>query len=143
MLDVVNSHRLRKPHRSAIKTFFILLFLVFTVNSLLKATNDPLVSNRWWFYSIQEKKSVQWMDDHLQEKVIWMGVDSRYISIFDTFSNLDGHRTIKFSFPRDANYWIVSNTIKLRARNIHFRLPDIENRPIVYDSGGVKIYSNE
>lgn len=140
MLNVVKSKRLRSSMQKNVKVFFALLLLIFVVNSLLKATNDPLVSNKWWFYSVQEKEGLLWVDDSLGGQNVWADIDARLTSVYNTFSPVD-NENVKFTSPR-AEYWFITNLEKKRALNVRYPLPYLDDKPIIYDNGDVKIYKN-
>lgn len=142
IINMINYPKLNEKQRKAVKFFFVLLFLIFTVNSLLKATNDPLVSNKWWFYSTQEKEGVNWVEYNLQGKNIWAGLDQRLLAVFDVYSNIHNHDRIEFARPENAEYWLISEIINKRALRVKSPLPDVSDRPVIYDSGDVKIYES-
>jgi len=141
MLNIVKSKRLNKGMRKKIKVFFAVLLLVFVVNSLLKATNDPLVSNKWWFYSVQEKEGLLWVDESLRNYSVWADIDARLTSVYNTFSPVDDEGKVKFTSPR-AEYWFVTTLEKKRALSVRYPLPFLDDKPVVYDNGDVKIYRN-
>lgn len=141
MINLINTRRLNENMRKLIRLFFVLLLLIFVVNSLLKATNDPLVSNKWFFYSAQEKEGLTWIEHNLNTESIWAGLDERLISVFNVYADV-GHNTVEFTRPQNAEFWLFSELINKRAKQVKFPLPDTEDKPVVYDSGEVKIYRN-
>jgi hypothetical protein len=128
--------------RKAIKVGMLILILVFAASSLLKATNDPTVSNKWIFYSNQEKEGLYWIEKNLQGQIIFAGLDTRLIDTFDMHAELSSFGKTKFRSPDNAEYWMISETIIKRSIRLRLPLPDVTDRPVVYDSGGVKIYRN-
>jgi hypothetical protein len=85
--------------RFLVTTAFVLLVLWFAGASGLKATNDPLVSNNWFFYASKEKDGVLWLEDHAQVADIWEGPDVRLRALRDM--DLAGERTLS------NRYWAV------------------------------------
>ena len=138
---LVRSHRIGPRHRKSLKVLFSVLLLIFVVNSLLKATNDPLVSNKWFFYSIQERDGLMWAQGYLHEQSMWADIDARLISVYNIFSDVDD-KNVKFTSPR-AEYWYVTELIEKRAITVRYPMPYLEDKSIIYDSGGVRIYRNE
>jgi hypothetical protein len=128
--------------KKSFKITFIFLIVIFIVSSLLKATNDPIVSNKWLFYSEQEKESIEWMEHSLVGQSVWAGLDERLINVFKSYSTIETFDTIKFTRPESAKYWLISDIIEKRANRIRRPLPPINNLPIIYDSGSVRIYES-
>ena len=129
-----------KKKKDTFKAVFILLILIFSLNSMLKATNDPMVSNKWLFYTVQEKNSLFWVEDNLKGHPVWAGLDERLKTVHVTYSTLEGHQEITFTRIENADFWFVSNMVLTRAKSIRFPLPYIKNSPVIYDSGEVKVY---
>ncbi len=48
-----------------------------TILSVLKFTNEPLLSNQWLFYTPGEMKAIRWANDHLAARSVWAGYDGR------------------------------------------------------------------
>lgn len=142
MMNILKYQKLNDKQQKGVKFFFILLLLVFSVNSLLKATSDPNVSNKWFFYSTHEKESLRWVEYNLQEESIWAGLDSRLIDVSTTYSDISNYDKIKFSKPEKTRYWIISDIIEERAKRIESPLPPMADLPVIYDSGDVQIYEN-
>lgn len=142
ILKIVRNNRFSENKRKALKTLFVILFLVFVVNALLKATNDPLVSNKWGFYTVQEKQAIEWIGASLKEQSIWAGLDERLRNVFKTYSDLETYNSITFKGPNSA-YWLISDIVEIRAKRIRSPSADTYNKPVIYDSGAVKIYENE
>jgi hypothetical protein len=107
---------------------------------MLKTTNDPLLSNKWWFYSPQEKESLTWIEYNLQEKSVWPGLDARLSSTFHIHSDVYNDDRIKFTRHENAEYWLISKTIEKRSRKLKKPLPPTNELPIIYDNGNVQIY---
>ncbi|MEE9152274.1 MAG: hypothetical protein V3U20_10655 [Thermoplasmata archaeon] len=140
IIKIVEFKGFGEVQRKALKTAFALLFLVFVVNSLLKATNDPMVSNKWLFYSPQEKEGIVWVEHNSQEEKIWAGLDERLRTVFFTYSNIGNYDRTKFTSLGNARFWLISDIVEKRAQRIKRPLPDVVDKPIIYDSGHVKIY---
>ncbi|MDI6655770.1 MAG: hypothetical protein QME59_07830, partial [Candidatus Hydrothermarchaeota archaeon] len=140
IVDIISHHRLNERQRKVIKTIFAALILVFVAASLLKATNDPVASNNWMFYTTQEKKSINWIGMHHQDKSVWMDVDERLMTVFTHFSDIDTFNKMKFAGPDKAEFYLISNIIEKRASIVRYPMPYVDDLPTVYDSGDVRIY---
>jgi hypothetical protein len=144
IVKMVKFKTLNEGQRKVLKTFFTILILMFVVSSLLKATNDPIVSNKWLFYSEQERGSIIWMENNLQGQNIWAGLDERLVNVFVMYSSIGNYEQwTNFKGPEKAKYWLISDTINKRAFRLKFKLPDVSDNPVVYDVGNVKIYEKK
>ncbi|MFH1773598.1 MAG: hypothetical protein ABH874_01390, partial [Methanobacteriota archaeon] len=140
IIDIISHHRLNERQRKVIKTIFAALILVFVAASLLKATNDPVASNNWMFYTTQEKKSIDWIGANHGGEGVWMDIDERLITVFTHFSDIDTFNKRKFAGPDKAEFYLISNIIEKRASIVRYPMPYVDDLPIVYDSGNVRIY---
>ncbi len=140
IIKILEFQGLREGQSRAIKSLFMILILIFVTGSLLKATNDPLVSSKWLFYSGQEKEAIFWIERNIPGEAVWAGLDARIIYLFNTYSKLERHDSIKFIGLEKARYWFISDIVETRAQRIRYPLPAVLKKPIIYDSGSVKIY---
>lgn len=142
-MKIIDHFRLKNYSGKIIKTIFVALIIVFVVSSLLKSTNDPLVSNKWTFYTVQEKNGMEWVGVYYSDKLVWAGVDERLITVFTHFSDVDTFIKQNFAGPDDADFYLISETIKKRAKLTHFQMPYVGEMPVLYDSGDVKVYKSK
>ncbi len=140
IIDIISHHKLNERQRKVIKTIFAALILVFVAASLLKATNDPVASNNWMFYTTQEKKSIDWIGANHGGEGVWMDIDERLMTVFTHFSDIDTLNKMKFAGPDKAEFYLISNIIEKRANIVRYPMPYVDDLPIVYDSGDVRIY---
>ena len=140
IIDIISHHRLNERQRKVIKTIFAALILVFAAASLLKATNDPVASNNWMFYTTQEKKSIDWIGANHGGECVWMDTDERLMTVFTHFSDIDTFNKGKFTGPDEAEFYLISNIIEKRANIVRYPMPYVDDLPIIYDSGDVRIY---
>ena len=140
IVNILNHRGFNAYQRKIIKTIFVALVLVFVSASLLKATNDPVVSNRWMFYTPQEKEGMVWIGIHHQDGGVWADMDNRIITAFNHYSDVDTFTKSKFAEPDKAEFYVISNTIKKRASIVRYSLPNVDELPVLYDSGDVRIY---
>jgi hypothetical protein len=144
IMNIIHSNRLDEKQRQKVKNIFLIMILVFAASSHLKATNDPVVSNKWLFYSVQEKESLEWVGDGIyqNDKSMWADVDERLLTVFRHFSDLETNDKKKFVSPEEADFYFISGIIEKRATVTHYPMPSVDGLPVVYDSGDVKIYRN-
>lgn len=142
VMKIAEFERLNERTRKTLKITFIFLIMIFMVSSLLKATNDPIVSNKWFFYSNQEKEGIIWIESSLHGQEIWAGLDERLQNVHKSYSDVETFDSSKLTRLENANYWLISDIIKKRAERIGRPLPPTDNLPIIYDSGNVQIYDS-
>ncbi len=65
------------------------LISYFSLASLLKITNEPLLSNWWPFYTYPERLSVEWIGEYVRLNQIWLGQDARLYTVADGLWRLD------------------------------------------------------
>ena len=59
--------------RRLVPVVLVILITFFSLASLLKITNQPLVSNWWSFYSFPERLSVEWMANMFASTIYGLG----------------------------------------------------------------------
>lgn len=142
IVNIIDYHRFNENQRKIASTIFMVLILIFVSTSLLKATNDPVVSNKWLFYTVQEENGMEWAGFNQQDKGIWTDVDDRLVAVFVHFSDIDTYNNKNFAEPTEAEFYLISDIIEKRARVTHYPMPQVDELPVLYDSGDVKIYRN-
>lgn len=120
-----------------------LLVTVFAVTGILKATNDPFVSNKWVFYTRDEQRALSWTDRDLANQSIWSGFDERLLVMQTIENTVDPARQNHYvvgSVNSGARYFIDSNVIQRRGRRLKVPVPDMTNDDRIYDNGGTRVY---
>jgi hypothetical protein len=111
---------------------------VLTFLAILKATNEPGISNKWTFYLPAEAASLRFADQHLTDAGLWTDIDERLRATqllilprgVDTYITLD---------PSIRAY-LITDTLRLRAARLGKALPPVSGEHRVYDNGGAQIY---
>jgi hypothetical protein len=134
----------RATRRKAIVAAALTLFVVWSsAAALLKATNDPALSNYWVFWTVPEDEAVHWIDEHLQARSVWLGLDGFRLSSrsvvegFGRDSLNRGDAAEREPQTRDIVLSQVDEALAVR-RSASLANTRSENR--VYDSGTVAIY---
>jgi hypothetical protein len=110
--------------------------------SLLKSTNEPLISNYWPFVTPAERASVDWAKQALQDHTLWTGQWSRIV---------DSNTIRENGAPKDINLvaylpqstthdYLISDAIQLFSQRIGGQLPVETDDFITYDNGSAQIY---
>ena len=133
-------HRFGKWQRIT-KIGLVILVVILSANSLLKSTNDPIVSDKWIFYSQGEKIAMDWLESTFVGKAtLWAGLDRRIRSAFYYNSSFPGVHKVKFTDLEGGKYYFISDTIRKRAERFGFSLSFVERYDQVYDNGKVQLH---
>jgi len=122
---------------------FLILIIIWSINSLVKSTCDPSVSNRWIFYSKEEKIAMNWMESNLKKTTIWAGPLRRVRAAFRYNSNFDSLGNISFSNASNAKYYLISDIARKRANKYKYSLPFIKNSNQIYDNDEAELYQHK
>jgi hypothetical protein len=115
---------------------------VLMVLSVLKATNEPLLSNTWLFYSPSEYQAVVWVEQNIPEHSLWTGPGGR---IADGYIIRENGRPMTLELdpyvPQPTTYdFLVSDVTRLYAQRLGQLLPIQADSLLTYDNGATQIY---
>ncbi len=132
----------RASWRMALSGGLVVLIMVFSLSSLLKVTNEPLLSHNWVFHTDLERRAVEWLGKHGEDAWVWMGVDERLVALAEADSLWKARRLRpKWGRPDDRPvYFILSETMTLRAWRAGAELPDVFSYNRIYDNRFAAIY---
>jgi hypothetical protein len=120
-------------------------FVGFASAAILKATNDPVVSNKWTFYTDAEARGVRWVDETLPERFVWGEYDER----LDTASVMlspDSPYDAPVAYwtprpqPSSVRYLLLGDTVVDRAARLGAILPYVGDDDRIYDNGRVQVF---
>lgn len=110
--------------------------------SVLKATNEPLLSNTWTFYNSDELLAFHWSDQHMQNALIWADYNER-LTTAAVIQNLNAANNNKYA-PQLTNVelrtYLVTDIIRLRSTRLGIPIPVPYDGMQVYDNGASQIY---
>jgi len=129
--------------RSRLRYVFVplafLLVLWAAGAALLKATNEPLLSNHWIFRVRAEQVSLQWIGDRTRVGYVWLGLDRlRYAR--EDYSDPIGSRYDIFEPGQSARYGLVSSFEETRMLRLGVPQPPLGQENLVYDNGTAHAY---
>ncbi|MCL5947123.1 MAG: hypothetical protein M1298_03770, partial [Chloroflexi bacterium] len=98
------------------RAFTSLSVVFFTVCSVFKATNEPLLSNKWTFYTTPELQAIYWLDEKVPSIPVWADVDERLreVYIFFTQNPLATQRFPLPELPEQVPLVMMSTTTRIR-----------------------------
>jgi hypothetical protein len=137
--------RLRFPGREALLAAALLGLLAgwFGVAALLKASNEPGLSNKWTFYATDEVAAVEWANRRLEDTVLWTGIDERIrvgYSFTHTGQPAPGIQLVATTFKDTYPYALISVREQLRAVRVGTSMPAVLDWLRLYDNGNVQLY---
>ncbi|MGD9406382.1 MAG: hypothetical protein PVH95_14650, partial [Anaerolineae bacterium] len=127
----------------ALRALAALLLVWFAVAAVLKAANEPLLSNKWVFYSAPEAQAMGWADGNLQSADVWTAHDER---IYEAGAFLRGapspnDNTFRgYRFGGYERYILYSERERLRGIRMGLAMPSVLEWSRVYDNGEVYLY---
>ena len=115
------------------------------VAATLKASNEPVVSNKWTFYSPAEITGLAWADANLASTPTWIGPDERLGAAYLTELGVPAHgdRWTHDELDPSVRAFVVSDIVRLQASRMGVTLPALAVQDRVYDNGETQIYRGE
>lgn len=136
----------RRAGRSAAQALLsgglVLAVMGFSLASLLKVTNEPLLSHNWVFYADPERRAVEWLGQYGEGAQVWTGVDERLVALAEA-NDLWKARRLKAKWGRPTDrtvYFILSETMTLRAWRTGMELPEVFPYNRIYDNHFAAVY---
>jgi hypothetical protein len=111
-----------------------------SVLSIMKATNEPLFSNKWSFYRSAELEAIQWADGHLTGADIWTEFDERLMSAYFTALGNPRNGFVNGAITPTTRAIVVSDITRLRSVRTLQLLPLPPDALKVYDNGLAQLY---
>ena len=115
---------------------------VIAILSILKATNEPLVSNKWTFYRPVEMAALVWTDAHLAGSPVWTEFDERLVVAYDMAKGDSDHGNLfqGYGARTTTRTRVVTEVARLRADRLDLTLPLPPDAFRVYDNGAAEVY---
>jgi hypothetical protein len=115
---------------------------VLALLSTLKATSEPLLSNKWFFYTPGEMRALDWAEDALPKQGLWLEFDERLFAaarIRNGASPLDVYPDWEDVDPGTLDF-LISDVTHSRSARLAQPLPIDADSFITYDNGQAQIY---
>ncbi|MCL5027324.1 MAG: hypothetical protein M1531_12680 [Chloroflexi bacterium] len=114
---------------------------VLGVLSVLKSTNEPLLSNKWLFYLPGEVAAIEWAADTLSQRALWSGFDERMATSIGIRYGIDPRKVRLTMSMVDAGVrdFLVSDVIRRQSLRLSMPLPVEGDSLITYDNGQAQI----
>lgn len=110
--------------------------------SVFKATNEPLLSNKWTFYQADELTALDWIEAHHRHSEIWTEFDERLVVAYYTArgSSPNNNMLVVDQLRPATRSILVSDITALRSRQLGRVLPVPPDALRVYDNGSAQLY---
>lgn len=106
--------------------------------AVVKATNEPAVSNVWTFYVPAEVAAMQFVDRHVKEAAYWAEFDDRLVSAMRV---VQGATAAAFGPPDSGRRtYLLSELTRLRSARLGRQMPPVAGELRVYDNGVTQVY---
>jgi hypothetical protein len=117
-------------------------FGVLACLSVLKATNEPLLSNKWLFYVPDEMSALRWSQVALTGRPIWAGYDERLPTALEISSGgLQRSDRLATGLPDPSTRdFMVSDVIRESSARLAVPLPIDGDDLVTFDNGQVHVY---
>jgi hypothetical protein len=135
--------RFRPTRLKPFVSFAVKVALVgFAILSLLKATLDPAISNRWTFYYPAEVQAAHFWNERMQSRILWTGAEGRlqYAYTIEHPLGLPNNNTLTVLSHTGTTHALYSPVVAASAV-AWGRFPSLywlENK--VYDNGIAQVY---
>lgn len=132
----------RRYKRLAI-TLIPVLLVIFSFNSLLKSSNEPIVSNYWQFYSSSEATGLKWTNDHVYHASVWLDYDGIRLQTLwsDLFTNDNrGNESDGARARFETRSFFISEITRRWSGRQNQPLPVPPDALQVYDNGESQLY---
>ena len=110
--------------------------------SVIKATNEPLLSSKWTFYRPAELIALEWSNAYLQNENIWTEFDERLVTAWLTNppQSSQANTFRGFQVGLDTRTLLVSDVTRMRSARLGRPLPIPPDALQVYDNGEAELY---
>jgi hypothetical protein len=117
-------------------------YSLLVVLAVLKATNEPLLSNKWNFYLYEEGQAVRWAEQALPGRRLWTAFDERVnaaVSIRQDQARIS-LKLDQYDLEPETRDLLVSDLTRLRSERLEQALPLSADDFVTYDNGRVQIF---
>lgn len=112
--------------------------------SVLKATVEPAVGNKWMFYQPEEIIALTWSENHLQQTQLWIEYDERlsvaWATSIDRSVQQNRMRVGATEPTLPIRSFLLSDITRLRSSRLEQPLPVPYDAQRVYDNGSAELY---
>lgn len=110
--------------------------------AVLKATNEPAVSNKWPFYVPAEFVALRWSDGANPNGATWTEFDERLAAamVICCVEEIDRRRLASYQPQPGVRAFLISDVVRARGQRLGQPLPIEGDSLRVYDNGAAGVY---
>jgi hypothetical protein len=108
--------------------------------ALMKATNEPALSNQWMFYTRTEQEAGVWISDHAAAAKVWVADPHILVGLELTLYPYEGIGFESWSIDADSRYYLFSSVTRAKLVRLGLPSPHLQEEHRVYDNGGAQLY---
>jgi len=129
-------------NRKVLRLGFSIVIPLLAILAILKATSEPLLSNKWNFHNTGELQAVRWADQALSDRRLWTGFDERVNVAVSIRQETDRLNVLLDQYDREpeTRNLLISSITRLRSQRLMEPLPVRPDDLITYDNGSVQIF---
>ena len=128
--------------RNNLRIGFALVIALLAVLATLKATSEPLFSNKWLFHLPGERQAIIWADQALANRWVWTEFDER-INTALSIRNVTETQKVQldqYDLEPGTRNLLISPVTRLRSLRLGEPIPFTADDLITYDNGQAQIY---
>ena len=113
-----------------------------SIVAVIKATNEPALSNKWIYYAPGELVALDWSRRSYQDATTWAGLDERLRAAIGICCawEMEGARFDSSDLDVGTRNALISDIIRARSARLGVDLPIPGDSLRVYDNGDAEIY---
>lgn len=141
---IQNLPRLPRRWRQVLVAGAGVAVLYFSVASVFKATNEPMLNNNLIFVTTPEISAGDWAVDHLRDTTVWTGSNDRLSANLGIRylgrDDIDNVSFRGFGFFEGTRYFMLSEMERAVRIRANLPPPFFIDQNVVYDNGSVQIF---
>jgi hypothetical protein len=110
--------------------------------SIFKATNEPLLSNKWMFYLPTEMQAIHWAEGALTGRELWTEFDERLSTAFTIQSGGEkaGFVIKQYNALPSTRDFLITDVTRSRSLRLSQPLPITSDSLVTYDNGQAQVF---
>jgi hypothetical protein len=131
-LSEISTTIVKAPWKKLFVVLIIVTFIIFSISSLLKATNDPFISDFKIYYTPEEKNGIDWIEINSPQSSIWFG-EGRFSTAFQFESSDYASKNVRIAQENTSDMFMVTHDYLIKSKNF-------DSHPKVYDNAKIMIF---
>jgi hypothetical protein len=131
-LSEISTMIVKAPWKKLFVVLIIFTFMIFSISSLLKATNDPSISDFKIYYSPEEKNGINWIEINSPQSSIWFG-EGRFSTAFKFDASDYEYKNVRIAQENTADVFMVTQDYLRDSENF-------DSHTKVYDNTKIMIF---